>query len=88
MPVLVPIRSVTGATDETPFKLNVEKAKELLEKDADKRSEQYLELQKEFRDTSPFTMIYQLNEVAVVSNKVKDFIISPDTNYVLKASKE
>lgn len=60
----------------------------VMEKDAGKRAQQYLELQKEFRDTSPFTMIYQLNEVAVVSNKVKDFIISPDTNYVLKASKE
>ena len=59
-----------------------------MEKDADKRAQEYLDIQKEFRDTSPFTMLYQLNEVAVVSNKVKDFIISPDTNYVLKASKE
>ena len=60
----------------------------VMEKDADKRAQEYLDIQKEFRDTSPFTMIYQLNEVAVVSNKVKDFIISPDTNYILKASKE
>ncbi|WOC14751.1 ABC transporter substrate-binding protein [Pseudochrobactrum sp. MP213Fo] len=59
----------------------------VMESDTDKRNQQYLDIQKEFRDTSPFTMLYQLTEVAVVSNKVKDFIISPDTNYVLKASK-
>lgn len=60
----------------------------VMEKDTDKRAQQYLDIQKEFRDTSPFTMIYQFTEVAVVSNKVKDFIISPDANYVLKAHKE
>ncbi len=60
----------------------------VMEKDTDKRAQEYLDIQKEFRDTSPFTIIYQFTEVAAVSNKVKDFIISPDTNYVLKAHKE
>lgn len=60
----------------------------VMEKDANKREQHYLDIQKEFRDTSPFTMIYQLNEVAMVSDKVKEFIISPDTNYILKTYKE
>lgn len=60
----------------------------VMEKDKGNRTQQYQDLQKVFRETSPFTMLYQFTEVAVVSNKVKDFIISPDTNYVLKASKQ
>lgn len=59
----------------------------VMESDTAKRNQQYLDLQKDARETSPYVMLYQLTEVAVVSNKVKNFIISPDSNYVLQASK-
>jgi peptide/nickel transport system substrate-binding protein len=61
----------------------------LLEKDSAKRAEMYRTLQQEALDTSPYIMIYQQQEVAGFSGKLKNFKLGPsfDTNYLNNISK-
>jgi peptide/nickel transport system substrate-binding protein len=61
-----------------------------LERDADKRAEMYKKLQAEFRDTSPFAIIYQMNEVAAHRANVEGLRIgvTSDTTYMFNVSKK
>ena len=61
----------------------------VLERDATKRAAMYTELQADFRKTSPFVMLYQQTEVAVMRSNVDGLKLGPtfDTNYMFKVSK-
>ncbi|MCZ8105314.1 MAG: ABC transporter substrate-binding protein [Burkholderiales bacterium] len=61
-----------------------------LERDTDKRKAMYLEMQAEFRNTSPFVMIYQMNEVAAYRANVEGLKIGPtsDATYMFKVTKQ
>ncbi|HEY9039789.1 MAG TPA: ABC transporter substrate-binding protein [Roseovarius sp.] len=52
----------------------------VLEKDADKRAEMYLELQKEHQQVSPFVIMFQEIEVLGIRDDVNGFIIGPSFN--------
>jgi peptide/nickel transport system substrate-binding protein len=62
----------------------------VLERDAEKRKALYQEMQAEFRQTSPFVMIYQQNEVAGIRSNVEGLKIGPtsDTTYMYDVSKK
>ena len=62
----------------------------VLERDAEKRQALYQEMQAEFRQTSPFVMIYQQNEVAGIRSNVEGLKIGPtsDTTYMYDVSKK
>lgn len=70
--------------------LNKETEAAILERDSAKRAALYQTLQKEIMDTSPFVIMYQQTETAVVRANVKDFIMGPsyDNNYVTTTSKQ
>ncbi|MBC7141181.1 MAG: ABC transporter substrate-binding protein, partial [Rhodobacteraceae bacterium] len=56
----------------------------MLEADADKRAEMYIEIQKEHQQTSPFVIMFQEIEVSAMRNNVNGFIVGPsfnDNNY-------
>ena len=61
----------------------------LLERDPVKRIEAYHKMLKEFRAKSPIMVVYQMQETAAVSKKVKDFSLGPVpyTNFVYQATK-
>lgn len=61
-----------------------------LERDTEKRKAMYLEMQAEFRQTSPFVMIYQMNEVAAFRANVEGLKIGPtsDATYMFKVTKQ
>ncbi|PSC06085.1 ABC transporter substrate-binding protein [Alsobacter soli] len=61
-----------------------------LERDTEKRKAMYLDMQAEFRKTSPFVMIYQMNEVAAYRSNVVGLKIGPtsDATYMFKVSKQ
>ena len=60
-----------------------------LERDASKRKAMYLEIQDEFRKTSPFVMLFQQNEVAALRANVSGFKLGPtsDTTYMFRVKK-
>ncbi len=62
----------------------------VLERDADKRKAMYGEMQADFRQTSPFIMIYQMNEVAAFRANVEGLKIGPtsDATYMFRVSKK
>lgn len=62
----------------------------LLERDGDKRAEQYKKLQQEALDQSPFVMLFQQVEVAGVAGNVKGYKLGPtfDSNYLAPVSKD
>ena len=62
----------------------------VLERDTEKRKALYAEIQKEHRETSPFVMIYQMNEVAAFRNNVQGLRLglTSDTTYVHRVSKK
>ena len=56
----------------------------MLEGDAAKRAEMYLEIQREHQQTSPFVIMFQEIEVSAMRNNVNGFIVGPsfnDNNY-------
>lgn len=61
-----------------------------LERDTDKRKAMYDEMQAEFRQTSPFVMIFQMNEVAAYRANLDGVKIGPtsDATYMFKVSKK
>lgn len=61
----------------------------VVERDGEKRKGLYGTLQKEFLATSPFAVIYQMNEVGAYRANVTGFRIGPtsDSTYVYKVSK-
>ncbi len=69
--------------------LTAETKSAVVETDSAKRVEIYKSLQQQFRDTSPFVMIFQQTEVAGLSKAVQNFKLGPssDTTYVYKVSK-
>ncbi len=62
----------------------------LLERDNDKRAEQYKKLQQEALDQSPFVMLFQQVEVAGIGGNVKGYKLGPtfDSNLLANVSKE
>ena len=52
----------------------------MLERDADKRAEIYLGLQKEHQETSPFVIMFQEIEVLGRRGNVEGFIVGPSFN--------
>lgn len=62
----------------------------ILERDTAKRKVMYEELQAEFRKTSPFIMLYQQTEVAVMRSNVNGLKLGPtfDNNYMFNVSKQ
>lgn len=62
----------------------------LLERDGDKRADEYKKLQQEALDQSPFVMLFQQVEVAGVAGTVKGFKLGPtfDSNYLAPVSKD
>ncbi|KAA9367667.1 ABC transporter substrate-binding protein [Ochrobactrum quorumnocens] len=62
----------------------------LLERDGDKRAEQYKKLQQEALDQSPFVMLFQQVEVAGIAGNVKGYKLGPtfDSNYLAPVSKD
>lgn len=62
----------------------------LLERDNDKRAEQYKKLQQEALDQSPFVMLFQQVEVAGIGGNVKGYKLGPtfDSNFLANVSKE
>jgi peptide/nickel transport system substrate-binding protein len=52
----------------------------VLEADADKRAQMYVELQKESMETSPFVIMFQEIEVLGERNNVKGFVMGPSFN--------
>lgn len=77
-------RNGWDANEET-----IKTAAALLEKDPVKRVAMYHDLLKTYHAGSPFIFIYQMQETAGISKKVKDFILGPVpyTNFVYLASK-
>ena len=61
-----------------------------LERDTEKRKGMYTEMQAEFRQTSPFVLIYQMNEVAAYRANVENLKIGPtsDATYMFKVTKQ
>ncbi|MFK8252907.1 ABC transporter substrate-binding protein [Ancylobacter terrae] len=61
----------------------------VLESDAGKRVAIYEDLQKTFRETSPFVMVFQMTEAAGVNKSVQNFKLGPssDTTYVYRVTK-
>jgi peptide/nickel transport system substrate-binding protein len=61
----------------------------VLERDAAKRKAMYEDMQAEFRQTSPFVMLYQMIEVAAFRSNVEGLKISPtsDATYMFKVAK-
>lgn len=56
----------------------------MLEGDAARRAEMYLEIQREHQQTSPFVIMFQEIEVSAMRNNVNGFIVGPsfnDNNY-------
>lgn len=62
----------------------------VLERDAGKRKAMYEEMQAEFRQTSPFVMIYQMVEPAAYRGNVEGLKLGPtsDSTYMFKVSKQ
>jgi peptide/nickel transport system substrate-binding protein len=62
----------------------------VLERDTEKRKAMYQEMQAEFRQTSPFVMIYQMTEVAAYRANVQGLKIGPtsDSTYMFNVSKQ
>jgi peptide/nickel transport system substrate-binding protein len=62
----------------------------VLERDANKRKALYEEMQAEFRQTSPFVMIFQQTEVAAMRANVEGLKVGPtsDTTYMFVVSKQ
>ncbi|HYF55317.1 MAG TPA: ABC transporter substrate-binding protein [Salinarimonas sp.] len=62
----------------------------VLERDADKRKAMYEAMQATFRQTSPFVMIYQMNEVAAHRANVEGLRIgvTSDSTYMFNVSKK
>ena len=62
---------------------------DLLERDAAKRKKMYEDMQAEFRQTSPFIMLFQQVEVAAMRTDVKGLKMGPtsDTTYMFNVSK-
>jgi peptide/nickel transport system substrate-binding protein len=60
-----------------------------LERDANKRKALYTEIQAEFRQTSPFIMLYQQNDVAAYRGNVSGLKIGPtsDSTYMFMVQK-
>lgn len=60
-----------------------------VEKDGAKRAKLYQDIQTEFRQTSPFVMVFQQNEVAAHRDNVKGLKIGPtsDSTYLFAVSK-
>ncbi|OYX45210.1 MAG: ABC transporter substrate-binding protein [Rhodobacterales bacterium 32-67-9] len=52
----------------------------MLEGDAAKRAEMYLEIQREHQETSPFVIMFQEIEVSAMRNNVNGFIVGPSFN--------
>ncbi len=52
----------------------------MLERDAGKRAEMYLSLQKEHQEVSPFVLMFQQIETAATRANVKGFVIGPSFN--------
>ena len=52
----------------------------VLEADAGKRAEMYLDLQREHQETSPFVIMFQEIEVIGRRNNVDGFIVGPSFN--------
>jgi peptide/nickel transport system substrate-binding protein len=61
----------------------------VLERDPEKRKAMYAEIQKEFRETSPFVMLFQQTEVAAMRANVEGLELGPtsDSTYMFRASK-
>lgn len=61
----------------------------VLERDATKRAKMYLDIQAEFRRTSPFVMLYQQTEVAAYRANVSGLRLGPtsDTTYLFNVGK-
>ncbi len=55
-----------------PGDLTAQSQAALVENDTDKRAQMYQDIQKQFRDTSPFIIMFQKNEQAGVRSNVKD----------------
>lgn len=69
--------------------LNAMVEEALLERDQTKRIEIYHKMLKEFTAKSPIMVVYQMQETAALSKKVKDFSLGPVpyTNFVYLATK-
>jgi peptide/nickel transport system substrate-binding protein len=61
----------------------------VLERDPEKRKAMYAEIQKEFRETSPFVMLFQQTEVAAMRANVEGLKLGPtsDSTYMFLVSK-
>ena len=61
-----------------------------MERDTEKRKAMYADMQAEFRQTSPFVLIYQMNEVAAYRANVQGLKIGPtsDATYMFKVTKQ
>ncbi|MCL7999204.1 ABC transporter substrate-binding protein [Brucella sp. 21LCYQ03] len=62
----------------------------LLERDNDKRADEYKKLQQEALETSPFVMLFQQIEVAGLRGNVKGYKLGPtfDSNFLAPVSKD
>ncbi len=62
----------------------------MLERDNDKRAEEYRKLQQAALDDSPFVMLFQQIEVAGIRNNVKGYKLGPtfDSNPLSQISKD
>jgi peptide/nickel transport system substrate-binding protein len=52
----------------------------MLERDADKRAEMYVELQREHQETSPFVIMFQATEVVGMRSNVEGYVNGPSFN--------
>ena len=61
----------------------------VLERDGNKRKAMYEEMQADFRQNSPFIMLFQQVEVAAMRAEVKNLVIGPtsDSTYMFKVTK-
>ncbi|RFC67099.1 ABC transporter substrate-binding protein [Mesorhizobium denitrificans] len=74
---------------DVPADLQQETKDALTERDADKRSSMYADIQQKVRDTGPFIFLWQETEIAGLRKNVQGFKLGPtfDTNFVAPVSK-
>lgn len=74
---------------DVPADLQQETKDALTERDADKRSAMYADIQQKVRDNGPFILLWQETEIAGLNKNVQNFKLGPtfDTNFVAPVTK-
>jgi len=74
---------------DVPADLQQDTKDALTERDADKRSAMYADIQQKVRDNGPFILLWQETEIAGLRKNVQGFKLGPtfDTNFVAPVSK-